>query len=138
MRVFNASQASGGRVVRNNTDFQFLCDDRITTYFYAQDLTKTPGYQNENLQYAEFYKGKVVLPVNYGQENAKEFGYYHTVGKTSYSTLGFIIADTPSNKLFTEERKDYYLNLLELYAKRSAVLLYYYKSCLKKIEGNKE
>lgn len=134
MRVFNASQAANGRSVRNNTDFQFVCDDSITTYFYAQDLTKYAGYRNENLQFAEFYKGKIVLPVNYYGDDAKEFGYYHTVGNVSFSTLGFIIADTPNDKLFTEERKDYYLNLLELYAKRSSSLLYEYKYCLKKLE----
>lgn len=137
MRVFNASGAANGRVIRNNTDFQFLCDDRVITYFYAQDLTKLFGYQNENLQYADFYKGKIVLPVNYYGEDAKQYGYYHTVANTSFSTLGFIIADTPNPKLFTDERKDYYLNLLELYAKRSSQLLYEYKYCTKKVSAEK-
>ena len=138
MRVFNASGAANGRVIRNNTDFQFLCDDRVITYFYAQDLTKLFGYQNENLQYADFYKGKIVLPVNYYGEDAKQYGYYHTVANTSFSTLGFIIADTPNPKLFTDERKDYYLNLLELYAKRSSQLLYEYKYCTKKLLKEKK
>lgn len=138
MRVFNASGAANGRVIRNNTDFQFLCDDRVITYFYAEDLTKLFGYQNENLQYADFYKGKIVLPINYYGEDAKNYGYYHTVANTSFATLGFIIADTPNSKLFTEERKDYYLNLLELYAKRSSPLLYEYKYCTRKLAGNKK
>lgn len=136
-KAFNARAAANGRVIRNNTDFQFLCDDRVITYFYAQDLTKLFGYQNENLQYADFYKGKVVLPINYYGADAKNYGYYHTIANTSFSTLGFIIADTKNSKLFTEERKDYYLNLLELYAKRSAPLLYAYKYCSRKIEKNK-
>jgi len=137
LRVFNASGSANGRVIRNNTDFQFLCDDRVITYFYAQDLTKLIGYQNENLQYADFYKGKIVLPINYYGEDAKNYGYYHQAGNVSFSTLGFIIADTPNPNLFTEERKDYYLNLLELYAKRSSPLLYEYKYCSKKIAGEK-
>ena len=132
-RVFNASHNANGRVVGKNTDFQFICDDSVITYFYVQDLTKYVGYQNENLQYADFYKGKVVLPVNYYGEDAKKYGYYHESGKVSFSTLGFIIADSQNPNLFTEERKDYYMSLLELYAKRSSDLLYEYKYCLKKI-----
>ena len=137
-RVFNAGKAANGRIVKNNTDFQFIIDDRITTYFYAKDVTKIPNYQNENLQYAEFYKGKIVLPINYYGDDAKEYGYYHTVGNIPFSTLGFIIADTPKDKLFTDERRDYYLNLLELYAKRSSTLLYQYKYCIRKIEKERE
>lgn len=135
-RAFGGSAAAGGRIIRQNTDFQFLCDDRVITYFYAQDLTKLTGYSNENLQYAEYYKGKVVLPINYYGKDAKDYGYYHTIANKSFSTLGFIIADTPNPKLFTEERKSYYLNLLELYAKRSSPLLYAYKYCSRKIGEN--
>ncbi|MBQ9298185.1 MAG: hypothetical protein IJ223_04010 [Clostridia bacterium] len=136
---FKGSDAKKGRIIRNNTDFQFLCDDRVITYFYAQDVTKIFGYLNETKGYLNYYKGKVVLPINYYGEDAKNYGYYHTIGSTSFSTLGFIIADTPNPKVFTEERKDYYLNLLGLYAKRSSPLLYSYKYCTRKMseENNK-
>ena len=138
-KQFDASAARDGKLIRDNTDFQFLCDDRVITYFYSQDVTKLFGYHNQTEKYAEYYKGKVVLPINYYGKDAKNYGYYHTVGNTSFSTLGFIIADTPNTRVFTEERKDYYLNLLGLYAKRSSPLLYAYKYCTRKIaeENNK-
>ena len=124
--AFSARQNAIGRSIGKNTDFKFICDTS-STYFYSQDLTKLSDYENENLQYAKYYRGKIVYPVKV--DNHHELGYE--------GILGFLIADTSDDKLFTKENEDYYINLIKLYAQKTAELLYKYKVFLNRAE-NKE
>lgn len=128
-------------LLSENTDFSAIIDKNYDkNYFYQGDLEKFATqqrklgrfYKNSNMNWSNFYKGTIVVPI---QIEFKRL--YHQRHNESYKVIGFLCIDSLSKDAFTEKQEKYNVNVLKSFADALYILFHHYRYFLKELTVKK-